>query len=152
MTAIARFDLVLPISRNEVVTQVLRDEQLDRMIYKTRTLEMDSIILNDVKMQVGKFDMDIKLPFPLNTFRKYLFSSVSWYDQKEDCVYYINKPFVPIEIQNKDVNIKHKYKVRLQKDKEQEGERECYSFNSFQLIMFKQLSDEQMFMRQIHIT
>lgn len=79
---IVKFDYFLPLNFIDIFTQNTRDNQRDAMIMTTRCHDIDKKTLNNQEFNIGKFEMDISLPFPLTTMRKYLFTSTTWYDKK----------------------------------------------------------------------
>lgn len=150
---IAKFDFFLPLNFKEIFYQNCRDNQKDGMIIDTKTFGFDSNTINGKEFNIGKFEMDIKLPFPLTTMRKYFLTITTWYDKEKETIYWINKPYLEEKYHGIDVNDKIKCSnVKVEKGSQKECEKMCYIVYSFQIFIFKKIDEYKTNLQQIHIT
>lgn len=150
---IVKFDYFLPLNFKDIFYQNTRDNQRDGFIMNTRCHDIDKITLKDNDFNIGRFEMDISLPFPLTTMRKYLFTSTTWYDKENETIYWVNKPFFEEKYQKKDLNEKIQFSnVITEKNGTKESVKNCLIYYSFQIFIFKKIDENRTNYQQIHIT
>jgi hypothetical protein len=151
-TRVAKFDYVLPYNLHDLYLQTTRDDQIDKMIHWNTCTAIDSAVIDGQEMKIGSFEMDCKLPFPLTTPRKYLFSSITWYDKKTETLYWMNKPILPKYAEFCGANDKFKFKFHTEKNGTKVKEMKCYLLISWQIFAYKKLSQDRTNLTQVLIT
>jgi hypothetical protein len=148
---VIKWDYIMPYNYKDIFMNNSRDEQVDGMITNVDCLDLQECIYKDQEFIFGKFDMDIKLPFPFS-MRKYLFTATSWYDQENETYYWINKPYIPETLQHvHDVNNKVTFSNVHTSKTAKPKKVGCIVYYSFEIFIYKKINDHLTSCQQVHL-
>ena len=154
---IMKWDFILPYNYRSLFYQTLR-EDLDEHVTNVRVLNYHEKeeYSNITDLKGGRYLMitetDIQLPFPFRHLRKYFYSCTCEYDKESETIYVYQKPFLKEDLRNMNPSI-DKVKMKGFPSKlKKEQEKDCYLYFSFEIFVFKKISESQTLYQRIHIT